>query len=90
MYVSQSLQGQLYVVQNFIFYLKIPSELASFMSLEIKFHILGASEDILSISKYTVQFLRLCSFGSFLKLYLFCIKWKLSFIVSGPESFCVL
>ena len=82
-YVSQSLQGHLSVVQNFIFSLNIPSEFAFLMSLGINSHILGASEDMLSVPKYTVRFLRLCSFGSFLKLYGFCIMGKVSFIISG-------
>ena len=86
-YVLQSLQGHLSVVQNFIFSLNIPNEFALLISLGINSHILGASEDMLSVPKYTVRFLRLCSSGSFLKLYGFCIKWKASFIILGPKSF---
>ena len=89
-YVLQSLQGHLSVVQNFIFSLNFPSEFAFLVVLGINSHILGASEDILSVPKYTVRFLRLYSSGSFLKLYGFCIKWKVSFIILGPKSFFVL
>ena len=85
LYVLQSLQGHLFVVQNFIFSLNIPNELALLMSLGINSHILGASKDMLSVPKYTVRFLRLCSSGLFLKLYGFCIKWKVSFIILGPN-----
>ena len=89
-YILQSLQGHLSVVQNFIFSLNIPNEFAHLISLEINSRILGASEVMLPVPKYTVQFLRLCSSGSFLKLYGFCIKWKVSFIILGPKSFFVL
>ena len=85
--VLQSLQGHLSVVQNFIFTLNISNESALLMSLGTNSHILGASEDILSVPKYTFRFLRLCNSGSFLKLYGFCIKWKVSFIILGPKSF---
>ena len=37
--------------------LHIPSEFAFLMSLEIISHIFGASEDVLSLSKYAAQFL---------------------------------
>ena len=67
-YVLQSLQGHLTVVQNFIFSLNVPNEFALLISLRINPHILGTSEDMLSVPKYTVRFLRLCSSGSFLKL----------------------
>ena len=89
-YVLQSLQGHLSVVQNFIFSLNIPNEFALLISLGINPHILGASEDMLSVPKCTVRFLRLCSSGSFLRLYGFCIKWKVSFIILGPKSCFVL
>ena len=56
------------------FSLHIPNEFALLISLGINSHILGASEDMLSVPKYTVRFLRLYSSGSFLKLYGFCIK----------------
>ena len=85
--VLQSLQGHLSVVQNFIFSLNIPNEFALLISLGFNSHIFGASEDMLSVPKYTVRFLRLCSSGSFLKLYGFCIKWKVSFVIFGPKSF---
>ena len=55
-YVLQSLQGHLSVVQNFIFYLNIPNEFALLILLGINPHILGASEDILFVLKYTVRF----------------------------------
>ena len=90
MYVLQSLQGYLSVVQNIIFSINVPNEFALLMSLGINSHILGSSKDILSVPNYTVMFLRLCSSGSFLKLYGFCIKWKVSFIILGPKSFFVL
>ena len=89
-YVLQGLQGHLSVVQNFIFYLNIPNEFALLMSLGINPNILGASEDILSVSKCTVRFLRLCSSWSFLKLYGFCIKWKVYFLILCPKSFFCL
>ena len=69
MYVLQSLQGHLSVVQDFIFSLNISNEFALLMLLGTNSHIFGASEDMLSVPKYTVRFLRLCSSGSFLKLY---------------------
>ena len=56
-YVLQSLQGRLYVVQNFIFSLNIPNEFAILMSIGINPHILGTSEDMLSVPKYNVRFL---------------------------------
>ena len=51
----QSLQGHLSVAQNFFFSLLIPSEFAFLMSLEIISHIFGASEDVLSLSKYAAD-----------------------------------
>ena len=86
-YVLQSLQGHLSVVQNFIFSLNISSEFAFLMLLGINPYIFGAREDMLSVPKYTVRFLPLCSSGSFLKLCGFCIKWKVSFIILGPNFF---
>ena len=80
-YVLQSQQGYLSVVQDFIFSLNISNEFALLMSLGTNSHIFGASEDMLSVPKHTVRFLRLCSSASFLKLYGFCIKWKVSFII---------
>ena len=79
MNILQSLQGHSSVVQNYIFPLNIPREFASLMSLGINSHVLGASKDMLSVPKYTVQFLRLCSSGSFLKLHGSCPKWKMPF-----------
>ena len=69
MYVLKSLQGHLSVVQDFIFSLNISNEFALLMLLGTNSHIFGASEDMLSVPKYTVRFLRLCSSVSFLKLY---------------------
>ena len=95
-YVLQSLQrhaktsAKTSVAQNFIFSLNIPSEFAFLMVLGINSHILGASGDILSVKNYTVWLFRLCISGSFLKLYGFCIKWELSYIILGPKSFFVL
>ena len=89
-YVLQGLQGHLSVVQNFTFSLNISNEFALLMSLGANSHIFGASEDMLSVPKYTARFLRLCNSGSFLKLYRFCKKWKVSFIILGPKSFFVL
>ena len=89
-YVLQSLQGHISVVQNFIFSLNTSSEFMFPVSLEINSHILGANEDMHSVPKYTVWFFRPLSFGLFLKLYGFYIKWKMSFIISGPKSFFVL
>ena len=86
-YVLRSLQGHLSAVLNFIFSLNISNEFALLIWLGINSHILGAIEDMLSVPKCTVRILRLCSSGSFLKLYGFCIKWKVSFIILGPNSF---
>ena len=82
-YVSQSLQGHLSVVQNFIFSSNISNEFALLILLGINSYILGASEDMPSVPKYIVRLLCLCRSGSFLKLYGFCIKWKVSFIILG-------
>ena len=90
MHLLQSLLGHLSVIQNFIFSLNIPSEFAFLMLLGINSHILGGSEDMLSVPKYNVWFLRICSSGSFFKLYGFYIKWKVSFKISGHKSFLVL
>ena len=58
------------------------------MSLWINSHILGQAKIcFLFGSTLTVRFLRLCHSGSFFKLYGFCIKSKVSFIMSGPKSF---
>ena len=73
-YVLQSLQGHLCVAQNFSFCLNIPNEFALLMSLETSFHVLGAPEDMLSIPKYTVRFLRLCSSGSYSEMVWFLYK----------------
>ena len=62
-YDLQSLQGHLSVVQNFIFSLNISNEFVLLMLLGINPHILGASEDMLSVPKHTVLFLRLYSSG---------------------------
>ena len=48
-YVLQSLQGHLSVVQDFIFSLNISNEFALLMSLGTNSHIFGASEDMLSV-----------------------------------------
>ena len=52
-------------------------------------HVLGAKEDMVSVQKYTLQF-RLSRVESFLKLYGFSKKWKISFIISGPKPFLSL
>ena len=70
-----------------MFSLNFPSEFAFIMVFGINSHIWGANEEMLSVPKYTVRFLHLCRSGSFLKLYGFCIKWKVSFIISSPKSF---
>ena len=90
MNVLQNLQGHLSVVQGFSFPLNIPSEFAFLISLGINSHFLEASQDMLSFPKYVVRFLRLFSSGSVLKLYGFCINWKISFIISGSKLFFVL
>ena len=86
MYLLQSLQRHLPVVQSFIFSLKISSDFAFLISQGIISHILEARKDMLFIPKHTVQFLRLCRVKSFLRLYGFCAKWKISFIISGHLS----
>ena len=50
-------------------------------------HIFSTREDILSVPNYTVWLLSLCRVESFLRLYGFCTKWKMTFIISGPKSF---
>ena len=50
-YVLQSLQGHLYVVQDFIFSLIIFSDFALLISLGIALHNFGARDDILSVPK---------------------------------------
>ena len=50
-YVLQSLQGHLSVVPDFIFTLKIFSDFALLISLEINSHSFGAREVILSVPK---------------------------------------
>ena len=59
MYLLQSLQGHLSVVQSFILFLKISSDFAFLITQGTISHILGAREDMLSIPKYTVRFVRL-------------------------------
>ena len=71
-------------VQSFIVSLNMPDEFAFPMSLGINSHIL---EVMLYVPKYTERFLRLCIFGSFLKLCGFCGKGEISFIISGPKSY---
>ena len=90
MYLLQSLQGHLSVVQSFIFFEKISSDFAFLISQWTISHILGAREDMVSVPKYTVQFLRLSRVESFRRLYGFCTGWKISFIISGPKSFLAL
>ena len=51
LYLLQSLQGHLYIVQDFIFSLKIFSDFAILISLGINSHNFGAKEDILSVPK---------------------------------------
>ena len=91
MYLLQSLQGHLSVVQSFVFFFKkISSDFALLISQGMISHILGTREDMLSVPKYTVRFVRLCRVESFLRLYGFCTEWKISFIISGPKSFLAL
>ena len=71
---SISLQGHVSVVLSFIFSLKISGDFAFVISKGTIYHILGAREDMLSVPKYTVQFLRQCRVESFLRLYGFCTK----------------
>ena len=86
--VYQSLQGHLSVAQNFIISLDIPSEFAFLMSLKFNSHILGVSEDMLCVPKYTVRFLRLCSSDSFSNFMVFVLSGKC--LISGPKSFFIL
>ena len=66
MYLLQSLQGHLFVVQSFIFFKKISSDFAFLISQGAISYILRAREDMLSVPNYTVPFLRLCRVESFL------------------------
>ena len=59
LYFLQSLQGHLSVAQSFIFSLKISSDFGFLILQGAIAHILGAREDMLSVTNYTVQFLRL-------------------------------
>ena len=59
MYLLQSLQGHLPVVQSFILFLKISSDFAFLISQGTISHILGAREDMLSVPKYAERFVRL-------------------------------
>ena len=90
MHLLKSLQGHLSVVQSFIFFKKIPSHFAVLISQGTVSQLLGAREDMVSVPKYAVRFLRLCRVESFLRLYDFCTEWKISFIISGPKSFLAL
>ena len=74
----------------FIFSLKISRDFAFLISQGSISHILGPKEDRLSVPKYIVRFLCLCRVKWFLRLYIFCLKWKVSFIISGPKSFLIL
>ena len=74
-------------VQSFIVSLNMPDEFAFPTSLRINSHILGASEVMLYVPKYTERFFRRCIFGSFLKFYGFCGRGEISFIISGPKSY---
>ena len=70
----ESLQGHLSVVQSFIFFKKISSYFSFSISQGTISYILWAREDMLSVPKYTVQFLCLCRVESFLRLYGFYRK----------------
>ena len=59
MYLLQSLQGHLSVVQSFILFLKLSSDFAFLISQGTISHVLVAREDMLSAPKYTVRFARL-------------------------------
>ena len=72
MYLWQSMQGHLPVVQSFIFSLKICSDLVLLISPGTISHILGARKDMLSVPKNTMRFLRLFRVESLLRLYGFC------------------
>ena len=90
MYFLQSLRGHLSVVQS-ICSLKTSNEFAFLISLRTISHILGAREDMLSVPKYIVQFLRFCRAESFLRLYGICTKWKIFHnfqpVILGPNHF---
>ena len=90
MYLLQSLQGHLSVVQSFIYFKKTSSDIAFLISQGTISHILEAREDMLSVPKYSLRFLHLWGVESFLRLYGFCTEWKISFIISGPKSFLAL
>ena len=85
MYLLQSLQCHLSVSRVFIF--SISSDFAFLVSQGAISHIFGAREDMLSVPKYNMKFLRLCIIESFLRSYGFCTKWKICFIISRPKSF---
>ena len=55
-YLLQSLQRHLSAFQSCIFPVRISNDFAFLISQGINFHIMGTREDMLSVSKYTVQF----------------------------------
>ena len=89
MYLLQSLQGYLSVVQSFIFTSKISSAFAFLISQGTISNILGAREDMLSIPKYTVWFLCLCRVESFLRLYGFVQNEKYLSQFQGLNHFTI-
>ena len=85
-YVLQSAQGHLSVAQSFSFSLNIPSGFAFLMLLGINLNILGASEDMLSVPKYTNGFSVFVVLGHFLNCMVFVSK-KVCFTSLAPKSF---
>ena len=69
-YIANVSFGHLSVVQSFIFSKKITSDFSFLISQETTSDILGEREDMLSVPKCTVQFLRLCRVEPFLR---FCL-----------------
>ena len=64
-YLWQSLQGYLSIVQSFINSLKYLVTLPFNFAI---FHIYGTREDMIFVSKYTLQFLRRCRLKLFLSV----------------------
>ena len=85
-YVLQSAQGHLSVAQSFSFSLNIPSGFAFLMLLGINLNILGASEDMLSVPKYTKGFSVFVVLGHFLNCMVFVSK-KVCFTSLAPKLF---
>ena len=68
MYILQSLQGHLYVVQSLISFLNNSCDAASLIASRTNSQIFGASEDMVSVPKYTEWLLLLFRVELFFRL----------------------